>query len=497
MTPSMPAPSPPSRREALRYLSLLAGGIGMAGAGLTGCGGGGSSTAPSPPAPAPAPPPVPNTTASVTLNRASPGALLSSAFAGLSYEKSKLTSPLFSGSNIAMISMLRLLGPSVLRIGGNSVDTTSWKGAVSGLTPILPAQVDLLAAFAQATGWSVIYGINLARNTIANGVDEATYAASRLGSLLLGFEIGNEPDLYASNGDRASTYEFADFDVEWQANAAAIRQALPGAVLTGPAAAYNVAGYTAPFASANASEVALLTQHYYRANGQDASSTLDLLLQPDPALLKNLQLLSSAANTSALPLGFRMAECNSFYNGGAPDVSDAYGTALWSLDYMFSCALAQCRGVSFHGGGNGTGYTPIADSNGTVIEARPVFYGMAMFAQLARGRAVPSTVVLGQSINFTAYGVARTDGGTDVLLVNKDSADTVIATVDAGGSVNSMVPLALTGPGLAATTGLLLGNAAIAPEGVWSPQAAGPLTTTDGVLTVNVPPLSALLLRSA
>jgi hypothetical protein len=431
------------------------------------------------------------------LNATAQGALLTSHFAGLSYEKSKLSSPLFSGSNTAMIDMLRLLGPSVLRIGGNSVDTTSWNGSVSGLAPVLPAYVDALAAFAQATGWSVIYGINMAKNTIPNCVAEASYAAASLGSLLLGFEIGNEPDLYASNGDRATTYTFADFDTEWQALAAAIRQAVPTAVLTGPAAAYNVTGYTAPFAQANAAELALLTQHYYRANGQDATSTLDLLLQPDPTLLKNLQLLSAAASANAPPLGYRMGECNSFYNGGAPNVSDAYGTALWSLDYMFSCALAQCRGVNFHGGGNGTGYTPIADNNGTVVEARPVFYGMALFAQLAQGYAVPAAVALGQAINFTAYGVARRDGGTNVLLVNKDPSLTVVATVQAGNSASAMLPLALTGPALSATTGLLLGNAQIGADGRWSPQTSSPLPAAKGRLTVDVPPLSALLLQSA
>jgi hypothetical protein len=497
MNPSMPSASVVSRRDALRDLCRLAAGIGASGLGLGGCAGGGGEASPATPAAAPPSPPVPNTTAAISLNTAAPGALLASDFAGLSYEKSKLTSPLFSGSNTAMIAMLRLLGPSVLRIGGNSVDKSSWKGVASGLTPILPADVDALAAFARATGWSVIYGINLADNTTANSVDEATYAATALGSSLLGLEIGNEPDLYASNGDRATTYTFADFDAEWTAVAAAIRQAIPGAVLTGPAAAYNINGYTAPFAHANGAQAALLTQHYYRANGQAATSTLDLLLQPDPTLLKNLQLLSAAASANALPLGYRMAECNSFYNGGAPDVSDAYGTALWSLDYMFACALAQCRGVNFHGGGNGTGYTPIADSNGVVVQARPVFHGMAMFAQLAQGHAVPASVTLGQSVNFTAYGVARTDGGTNVLLVNKDPAVTVIAAVDAGASVSAMTPLALTGPGLSATTGLLLGGAPIGADGTWSPQKATALPAANGRLTVDVPPLSALLLQSS
>ena len=152
--------------------------------------------------------------------------------------------------------------------------------------------------------------------------------------------------------------------------------------------------------------------------------------------------------------------------------------------------------MNFHGGGNGTGYTPIADSNGTVVSARPVFYAMAMFAQLAQGHAVPATVTLGQSVNFTAYGVARTDGASNVILVNKDPTLTVVARVSAGVSVSAMLPMSLTGQGLSSTTGLLLGNAAIGADGFWSPQGASALPAAQGQLTVNVAPMSAMLLRS-
>ena len=122
---------------------------------------------------------------------------------------------------------------------------------------------------------------------------------------------------------------------------------------------------------------------------------------------------------------------------------------------------------------------------------------MTMFAQLAQGRAVPAIVTLGQSVNFTAYGVARTDGGVNVLLINKDPSVSVIATVDAGSSVNAMVPLALTGPELSSTTGFLLGNTAIGSNGAWSPQKANALPAAKGLLTVTVAPLTALLLQSA
>ena len=487
------------RREFLLALAALS---------LTGCGGGDgntstpTATAPTPqatPTPIPSPTPVsvaPAVAASIAIGAAS-GALLSSRYAGFSYEKSKLTSPLLVPGNTPLVNLYGVLGAGVMRIGGNSVDKSSWNGMAASLTAIMPAQIDALAAFVQATGWQVIYGINLAQNTTANAASEASYVASRLGASLLGFEIGNEPDLYYSNGLRASSWTYADFLAEWQAMAAAIRAAVPGAILTGPAAAENTEGYTVPFAGDESTSIAMLTQHYYRANGQNASSTLDLLLLPDPALASNLKTLVAAAAAHGIAQGFRMAECNSFYNGGAPNVSDAYGTALWSIDFLFTCALSGATGANFHGGGSGPGYTPIADSNGVVQAARPEFYGMALFAQGAQGRAAPATITLASALNFTAYGVHRDDGGLNVMLVNKDPTNAVQATITAVG-VNSFQPATLSGPALNATEGILLNGKTIDPSQPFQPVKLATISPTSaGTYSVTVPPISATLLRSA
>jgi hypothetical protein len=65
-------------------------------------------------------------------------------------------------------------------------------------TRFAPSDVSDLAGFLQATGWQVIYGINLKTNTPANAASEAQYAATALDSSLLAFEIGNEPNEYTS-----------------------------------------------------------------------------------------------------------------------------------------------------------------------------------------------------------------------------------------------------------------------------------------------------------
>ncbi len=87
--------------------------------------------------------------------------------------------------------------------------------------------------------------------------------------------------------------------------------------------------------------------------------------------MTELQALSTAASTNQIVGGYRMSECNSYSGGGALGVSDAYGTALWVIDFLFANAQYGSTGVNLHTGGNGPGYTPIADANGTVVEARP------------------------------------------------------------------------------------------------------------------------------
>jgi hypothetical protein len=315
--------------------------------------------------------------ATVSFSSTNPGLLLNPAYCGLSYEKSKLTGSLFVSTDTALINMFGQIAPAVLRIGGNSVDTTCW-GGVSNMTPITAAQVGAFAGFVKnlSTNWHVIYGINMSVNSPSNCAAEAVYAANALGSSLLGFEIGNECDLYHQNGIRSTNYTYAQFLPQWQALAAAITDAVPGWaitnagkgwVLTGPASASNTKGYTVPFAANEAGVNSLVTQHYYRANGEDTNSTLALLLQPDSSVPGTVSNIVAAATAAKLPLGFRMDECGSFYNGGAPNVSDAYGTALWTLDFMFTLALNGAQGVNFHGGGDGTGYTPIADNGATVV----------------------------------------------------------------------------------------------------------------------------------
>ena len=115
---------------------------------------------------------------------------IGTAFAGLSYEKSTLYEPLFTGSNSNLIGLFDRLGSSVLRIGGNSVDRNVWTPNGAGQTSgqIAPSDVASLAAFVKAAGWKCLYGINLGgaatgATTPALAAAEVAYAAQQFGSV--------------------------------------------------------------------------------------------------------------------------------------------------------------------------------------------------------------------------------------------------------------------------------------------------------------------------
>jgi hypothetical protein len=433
--------------------------------------------------------------ASVTVDPKTPGVAVDSTFAGLSYEKSTMPTMLFSGSDSALIGLFKRLGPGVLRIGANAVDETNWNASGPGLTAgtIAPPDVDRLAAFLHAADWKIIYGVNLAASTTAAAASEAQYAAQALGDRLIGFEIGNEPDLYKGKY-RPANYSYADFRGEWESYAAAIRAKLPAAVLTGPASAYNVGGYTVPFAADEAARISLLTQHYYLANGMDPSSTIAKLLIPDPNLPNILAQLDKAASNAKIAGGFRLAEANSYYNGGASGVSDSFASSLWAIDFLFALVAGGASGVNFHGGGNGPGYTPIAnDANGQVVGPRPEYYGILLF-DLAAGKQLRTTLN-GGGASLSAHAVVASDGAIVVILINKDDAHSVVATVDFGLPRSSATLLTLTAPALASTSGVLLGDAPIGSDGAWTPSLRS-VTVVGSVASVPVFAGSAVLIRA-
>ncbi len=468
------------------------------------------------------PQPVPAgsiTSASLTVSPTTVGSI-GPAFAGLSYEKASLTeSPyLFAATNANLIALFKLIGPSLLRIGGNSVDRNVWTPNGPGQTPgqIAPSDVDSLAAFVKATGWQCLYGVNLggsgpnpytsgsilAATTPALAAGEIAYALKAFGSSLAGFEIGNECDLYGNSYFAGTAWNLSAFESLWTQFRSAILAQSPQAasLCTGPASASAESSWTVPFGRyATNTGISLLTQHYYRGNGQASSSTAANLVTPDPTLIGDLQTLQAGSRSIGVP--YRISECNSYYNGGASGVSDAYASSLWVLDFLFDCALNGAAGTNFHGGGAGSGYTPIADSGGIVLEARPEFYGILLFTLAGQGSLYATSLSGAAGLNVTAYAVQSSSGGLNLLIVNKDSSQNLQLSISLPQNPGSATLLQMTqlsasasSPSLSATYGVTIQGATVDPTGQFTPGAAY-ILSPDAQLTCYVPLLSAVLIQ--
>jgi hypothetical protein len=352
--------------------------------------------------------------------------------AGLAYEKSVISTPCLTPPSTALAACFKLLGPSVLRLGGNSTDTTTWVPNGNGGTAgqVTESDIDQLAVFVRTTGWRIIYGINLATNTPAAAAAEAAYAATAFGGSLLALEIGNEPDCYAQKGLRQNNYTFSQFVTEWSALASAISRRVPNAPLSGPVTSDNVKTWTEPFAHEEATRIKLLTQHYYIGAGKNPTPTIGEMLNDTTDLSRTLAALRSSVAANSISGSFRLAEANSFYDGGAPGVSDSFASALWTVDFLLQCASFGAAGANLQGGCDGKYapcYTPIADYRGAVTSIRPIYYGMLLVSRIAPGLMHP--VLINSDLPMSAYAISAHDGSTSMVIINKDELVPVFRTL--------------------------------------------------------------------
>jgi hypothetical protein len=452
----------------------------------------------------------PTVAGTVTVNRALVSGQISPGFAGFSFEKTHLTNGSFTGKNGPLVALLKLLAPTVLRIGADDVDKCTWvptakpgAGGPPYARTIGTAEVDDLGDLLSATGARVIYGVNFNSATPANSAAEATYATTRLGSNLYGFEIGNEINRFGS---------WATLKPKWESFASAILTATPTAHLIGPAGGGgDEKSLSTPFAADEAAKnLILLTQHYYAGTAGTATATVARLLTADPdpptsitGLIGMLNIMKPAAVSNKIQDGYRVGECNTFAGHGEDGVSNALISALWSLDFMFTSANYGASGVNFHGGESGMDgntpfyYSPIEENDGVVTNVNPLFYGMVLFSLAGSGKSLATTAQAGD-VPFTAYAIELADGSTSVVLDNKDATSGVRAVVDVGTPVTAASAIYLQGPtpaSLTAKTGITLAGAGISAAGVWTRNPPFALSSSGNTVSVLVPPASATLVR--
>lgn len=422
------------------------------------------------------------------------GATIPRDFVGLSFERAQLSNPgYFSAENKALVRLIRGLSPSgSIRLGGSSGEHTAYVGDKviaptfeihgpehnklnrEGLNVSIKALRNL-RGFLDATGWSCLYGLNMAHATPEQAAREAADVQRILGPRLSAIQIGNEPDVFR-NRYRPASWTAADYVAEWDRFHAAITAAAPGLRFAGPGIS-NKLEYLSAFAAVarRYPDVVMLTGHYY-AMGPAGSpeATLDQLKLPEAKTATFKQagyaVVEDARRVSGLP--YRMSEGNSCWDGGKAGVSDVHAASVWGANRMLDWARRGWIGVNWHGGGYGN-YSPIVGTPSKGFSRRPLYYG-TQFAQLLDGATFLETGAVADP--YLGYYALRQNGRDRIALVNQGDAP---VTVELPALPEARV-VVLTGPSATAKDATSLATVSRRPG-----------------RKVTIPPVSAMLFTLA
>jgi len=414
-------------------------------------------------------------------------------FLGLGYEASSVATPgLLSATNRTYVTLLRNLGrQGVIRIGGNVSDFSTFRpdgpsAALPKATVLSAGDIRRLKTLLDATGWNLIWGLNLGANDLDNAVAEARVVADTMGPRLLAFEAGNEPDLFVNAGHRKAPYDYAAWHGEYRRYKAAVRAAVPHAPFAGPDLA-GATAWMAAFAQDEGKDIALLTAHHYITGQANPASTIATMLQEEKKYQPALARFHAVSEQAGVP--YRLCETASFSGGGKAGVSDTFAAALWVLDYLFVLASHGCQGVNMQTGVNHLGhisyYTPISDDLAGHHGAAPEYYGLLAFAPFAGEEQIAASCEA-NGINLTAYAVRLGAGGLRLAVINKDFTQDADVTIDAGTGIRSARAMRLTAPSLASAGGITLGGVPVGRDGAWRGARTGTVKLQDGKARLNV-----------
>jgi hypothetical protein len=440
--------------------------------------------------------------ATVHLDR--PTGAIAPDFMGLGYEISSVSRPgLMSAGNRVYVQLVRTLSTrGVIRVGGNTSDFAHYSAAATPVssafgTIVNDAVLKDLGGFLEATGWKLIWGLDLGKGSVSEAIAEAQAVLSGAGKSLLAFEIGNEVDLFVNAKHRNAGYSYDDWLAEYRSYKTALRARFPEIPFAGPDAAGKTEWVTR-FAADEGKDAVLLTEHYYR-EGQNPTSTIEKLLGPDPKLQPRLDQLRAASKSSGLP--YRICEVNSFSGGGRPGVSDTMAGALWVLDYMFTLAANGCAGVNMETGVNHrdfiSSYSPIGDDEQGHYSAKPEYYGMLAFSLAGKGQML-ETEMDSSAPEVKTYATQPKQGALTLTLLNKgQESATLTVTIGKRMDGRKASLMRLSAPSVDAKTEVTLGGAEVTPAGTWKPAKSEVVQVRNGQLGINLPAASAAIVQIA
>jgi hypothetical protein len=460
--------------------------------------------------------------ASLTVGR--PGRAIPPGFLGLSMEMTSLED--FAGSDPraldpVFVQLIDNLTPGqrpVIRLGG---DTTDWSWAPIRGMPQPPwvrfvvtgPWLAVARALSQRLDARLILGVNLEADSARIAGSEARAMLAGIGAAHIeAFELGNEPELYASfawykRGNvgvpgRARSWGPSAYIADFHRISRALPRSVP---LAGPAVGsvryFHALG---AFLKANPS-VSLVTLHAYPTKHCPRARRLVTAAQllsesASLGLADSLEPYVSIARRLGKPL--RVDEINAVSCGGQPGLSDSYVTALWSVDALFALANAGVAGVNVHTnpGTPGELFAILRRGGRWYAQVNPIYYGLELFAQAAPAGSRLlhlSGAVTGAT---RAWATQAPNGQIRVLVINARPrrAVTVIVHARPGSGGGAATVEELRAPGLLARSGITLGGQTLGAQ-TDTGRLAGrariaSLSASRGSYRLRLPAASAALL---
>lgn len=411
-------------------------------------------------------------------------------------------------------------GPLILRIGGDSSDHAildpDYLLEPSYVFDITPRFVDRTALVVNSEHLRVILDLNLITGAPGLAATWARYAEARMphGSII-GFEVGNEPDLYdyafwhgvtlgirvvdATRLPRVLTPQ--DYARDFETYARALRHVAPHVPLYAPVLANPGADhqYISTLLAAPHPGLKVISGHRYPYSGcippfSSQFPTIDRLLSEHASAGMARSLLPAIRLAHAAGLPFVLTEFNSVTCGGLDGVSNSFATALWAPDAAFELVRARVEGIHLHARQRAINDPFTFDSRGVTV--RPLMYGLILFARTLGPHARLISLRLhgasAQHLKVWAVKVGRDQ--LHVLLLNKGHDRLrVRLKLPATGDFTLERMLA---PSPAAHGGATLAGQVLNEDGRWQGRLVRTLIapSRSGSYEVTLPPFSGALL---
>jgi hypothetical protein len=407
-------------------------------------------------------------------------------------------------------------GPLILRIGGDSADHTFWdpkmRKVPSWVFKLTPRWLRRTSRVVRRVGVRLILDLNLVTDSPPIAALWAQTAETDLprGSIV-GFEIGNEPDIYSrlywlavtsraklDAGVLPVRFTASSYTRDFHLYAHMLRQIAPSVPLVGPALANPGldANWVSRLLGGARRSLGMVSAHRYPYSGcvkpsspQYPTITRLLSEHASAGMAQSVERSARLAHRAGLP--FRLTELNSVTCGGRPGVSDTFATALWAPDALFELLRVGVDGVNVHVRENAINAAFAMTRSG--LEARPLLYGLILFARtLGPDPELVHLQVQGGFPGLKVWAVRVHGDRLHVLLIDKGK-DPVRVFLRHSPSGPATIQRLLA-PSAGSRSGVTLDGQWLAQDGSWQGHAADQTVSpeTHGY-QLTIPRMSAAL----